>query len=226
MVCSKTTKTLSWWETRLMIKNLSIKVCSILSIRSLPTIISSVKPSKWLLTQQLKTLIVPTLQMEWVKLIQSVTMKTIPMLVEPITLETIILLLVTNKEDNQTVEEVWPPLKSKFILINIQIFNILSEEVVPQPPDRLIHISLTSDMLRREIHPHGQDTMLNHNSVSMVIASARKILVNVTVLPGTVELRMKLELELPPGINSECGHPFLRPKITNILDATNTHSEK
>merc|ERR1711865_653092 len=37
---------------------------------------------------------------------------------------------------------------------------------------------------------------------------------------------MKLELELPLGINSECGHPFLRPKKINILDATNTHSEK
>ena len=111
-------------------------------------------------------------------------------------------------------------------MIKIQIFNILSEEVVPQPQDRLIHISLTSDMPRREIHLHGQDTMLNHNSVLMVIPSARKILVNVTVLPGTVELRMKLELELPLGINSECGHPFLRPKKTNILDATNIHSEK
>jgi hypothetical protein len=80
-------------------------------------------------------------------------------------------------------------------------------------------------MLRREIHPHGQDTMLNHNSVLMVIPLARKILVNVTVLSGTVEKMMKLEMPLPLGINSECGHPFLRLMI-NILDATNTHLEK
>jgi len=97
---------------------------------------------------------------------------------------------------------------------------------VPEPLDRLINISLTLDMLRRGIHPHGQDTMLNHNSVLMVIPLARKILVNVTVLSGTVEKMMKLEIELPLGINSECGHPFLRLKKINILDATNTHLEK
>jgi len=103
---------------------------------------------------------------------------------------------------------------------------MLSEEVVLQPLDRLMDISLTLDLLRREIQPHGQDTMLNHNSVLMVIALTREILVNVMELSGTVELRMNQELEFPLGINSECGHPFLRPKKVNILDATNTHLEK
>jgi len=57
------------------------------------------------------------------------------MLVEPITLETITPLLVTNKEDNQIAEEVWPQLRSNNILTDIQIFNMPSELVVPDLED-------------------------------------------------------------------------------------------
>jgi len=41
------------------------------------------------------------------------------------TLELITLQLVTSKEDNQTVVEVWPQLKNKSILTDTQISNTL-----------------------------------------------------------------------------------------------------
>jgi hypothetical protein len=164
--------------------------------------------------------------MVWVKQTLSVTMITILILVEPITLETITLLLVTNKVDSQIVVEVWPQLKSKFILINIQIFNMLSEETELKLEDSLTNISLTSDSKKRELLPHGQDIMLNHNSVLMIkTAPASKILANVTELSGTVEDRTKLDAEFSLGINSECGHLLPKQKLELTWDAVNTSLE-
>jgi hypothetical protein len=117
-------------------------------------------------------------------------------------------------------------LKSRLISINIQIFNTLSEEVEQVPRDKLINISLTLDMLRRELLLHGQDTMLNHNSVLMEMLPTSKILVNVTELFTSVEDRMKKVKELKLGTNSDCGHPFQRPIQLHTSDVTNTYLEK
>jgi len=55
--------------------------------------------------------------------------------VELKTLDNITPQSVTNKEDNQIVEEVWLQLRNKSILTDIQIFNILSVLEVPVPED-------------------------------------------------------------------------------------------
>jgi len=144
------------------------------------------------------------------------------MSVEQITLETITLLSVTNKEDNQTAEEVWPQLKSKFISIDIQIFNIPSERTVLGLEDLPMSISLTSEWKKREMLLHGQDIMLNHNSVSMVMPLTSKTLASVTELFGSVEEKMNRVIELLLGTNSECGHLFQKLMKLLTLDAINT----
>lgn len=116
-------------------------------------------------------------------------------------------------------------MKSKLISTDIQIFNILLEEVEQALIDKLINISLTLDLLRRELQTHGQDTMLNHNSVLMEMPLISKILANVTELSTSVEERMKKEKELKLGTNSECGHPFQSLKMFT-LDVTNTYLVK
>ena len=91
---------------------------------------------------------------------------------------------------------------------------MLSEETVLKPEDLLTNISLTSDSKKRELLPHGKDIMLNHNSVLMIkMVPTNKILANVMELSGTVEDRTNLELELPIGINSECGHLLPNQKL-------------
>lgn len=91
---------------------------------------------------------------------------------------------------------------------------MLSEETELKLEDSLTNISLTSDSKKRELLPHGQDIMLNHNSVLMIkTAPASKILANVTELSGTVEDRTKLEEEFSLGINSECGHLLPKQKL-------------
>jgi len=91
---------------------------------------------------------------------------------------------------------------------------MLSEETELKLEDSLTNISLTSDSKKRELLPHGQDIMLNHNSVLMIkTAPASKILANVTELSGTVEDRTKLEAEFSLGINSECGHLLPKQKL-------------
>jgi len=116
-------------------------------------------------------------------------------------------------------------LKSRLISIDIQIFNILLEEVEHPLIDKLINISSTLDLLKRELQTHGQDTMLNHNSVLMEMPLTNKILANVTELSTSVEERMKKEKELKLGTNSECGRPFQSLKMFT-LDVTNTYLEK
>jgi len=101
---------------------------------------------------------------------------------------------------------------------------MLLEEAELNLEDLLMSISLTLDTKRREMPLHGQDIMLNRNSVLMVMPLMSKTLANVTELSGSVEDKMKQILELPLGINSECGHLSLRLMNLPILDAINTLS--
>jgi len=70
---------------------------------------------------------------------------------------------------------------------------MLLEEVVLKPEDLLTNISLTLDSRKKDWPLHGQDIMLNHNSVLMVMPLTSKTLANVTELSGSVEDRMKTD---------------------------------
>lgn len=70
---------------------------------------------------------------------------------------------------------------------------MLSEEAELKLEDLLTSISLTLDSRNIERPLHGQDIMLNHNSVSMVMPLTSKTLANVTELSGSVEDKMKTE---------------------------------
>jgi hypothetical protein len=86
---------------------------------------------------------------------------------------------------------------------------------------KLMNTLLIMDSMNTERQLHGQTTMLKLSSALMVMLPIHMTPANAKELFGLVEDLMKMERELRPGTNSECGK--LCQKLTRlfILDATN-----
>jgi hypothetical protein len=76
--------------------------------------------------------------------------------------------------------------------------------------NRLINISLITDITKKERQLHGQDIMLNLNSVLTEMLTTLRTLANAMVLSGSVEDLTNKETELLAGKNSECGVLYQR----------------